>query len=243
MESLARSRVQGFPQHLSSIRGAESFDKKLAAYESANHLRHLEWFGKVRLKPMQISTSTRYALSACVAVAILAGCNSTASVTPAQGTGLAPNGTGVVQSVAPGFTDLRRCRSGCRRKIEGLTSTSGSARSGSTCFIEISASGNTVGPYRGTFTGGGGFWISNWPCNKRYGFGGNFVITSGANTISGSYSGSGIGGCGRAGCGAGGNLTYKATIEPGGKTFSGKGYGSLRDAPWGASMALTLRSM
>lgn len=119
MESLARSRVQGFPQHLSSIRGAESFDKKLAAYESANHLRHLEWFGKVRLKPMQISTSTRYALSACVAVAILAGCNSTANVTPAQGTGLAPNGTGVVQSVAPGFTDLRRCRSGCRRKIEG----------------------------------------------------------------------------------------------------------------------------
>jgi hypothetical protein len=192
---------------------------------------------------MRISTSTQHALSVCVAVAMLAGCNGTANVTPAQGAGLAPNGTRAVQSVALGFTGLRRCQSGCRKKIERLTSTSGSGRSGSTCFIEIGASGKAIGPYPGTFTGGGGFYVSNWPCNKRYGFGGSFVITSGANTITGSFSGPGIGGCGRAGCGAGGNLTYNATVEPGGKTFSGKGYGSLRDYRGEASMALILRSM
>jgi hypothetical protein len=75
------------------------------------------------------------------------------------------------------------------------------------------------------------------------GFGGSFAITSGANTITGSFSGAAQGDCGRGGCGDGGKLTYTATLEPYGKTFSGNGYGSLRLFPKTASMYLVLRSI
>ena len=73
-----------------------------------------------------------------------------------------------------------------------------------------------------------------------------FTITSGSNTISGTFdSDRGVtGGCSRGGgaCGAG-PLTYSATLEPGGKILSGKGSGVLDSDNDPGTMSLKLRHM
>lgn len=162
-----------------------------------------------------------YALGICVA--LLAGCTSAANVAPAQGGGLVPNWNGATRAVAHGFTELHRSK-----KSEKLTSTSGS-NGGLGCIISILVGGKAAGTYTGTFTGNGEFS----PCPRHPGFGGGFAITSGTNKITGSFFGAGQGGCGRVGCNDGGKLTYKATLEPGGKTFSGKGNGAWAIVPMG----------
>ncbi len=182
---------------------------------------------------MRILIPIECALSICVA--LLAGCNSAATVTPTQGLGLAPNVTRAVRTVARGFAELHR-----HKNSENLTSTSGS-HGGSGCTITISASGNVAGTYPGTFTGN----VLFSACEHHPGFWGSFVITSGANKITGWFAGAAQGTCGRGGCGDGGNLTYKATLEPGGKTFSGKGSGRLGLGPQKGNvyMDLTLLSL
>jgi hypothetical protein len=182
---------------------------------------------------MNISNFSRHASAVCATVALLAGCNGATNVTPTQSAEFAPNVTRGVITVAHGVTELHR-----GKNSEHLKSSSGSGgRSG--CLEIVNASGKAGGAYPGTFTGFAGFNVC--PTGGA-GFSGSFTITSGANTITGSFSGAGKGGCGRGGCGDKGNLTYKATLEPSGKTFSGRGAGAFGyHLPGG--MELTLRSM
>jgi hypothetical protein len=182
---------------------------------------------------MNILMSTR-SLGVCAAVALLAGCNSGAgNDTPSQGGRLGPDSNGATRTVAHGFTELQRCKN-----CEKLTSTSGSGNVVG-CSANVIVSGQAVGAYPGTFTGGGQFGL----CNSGPLFGGSFAITSGANKITGSFFGEGQGSCGRGGCFDGGKLTYKATLEPGGKTFSGNGSGEIVVRGTAGSMELTLHSM
>jgi hypothetical protein len=184
---------------------------------------------------MNISNLSRHASAVCATVALLAGCNGATNVTPTQSAEFAPNVTRGVITVAHGFTELQ----GGKNKEHLKSSNGTSGRSG--CIEIVNASGKAAGAYPGTFTGFAGFNVC--PTGPG-GFSGSFTITSGANTITGSFSGAGKGNCGRGGCGDEGNLTYKATLEPSGKTFSGRGAGAFGyGRPSSAGMDLTLHSM
>lgn len=165
------------------------------------------------------------------AVVTLAGCNGAAPMTPARGNALTPSSSWVVRPASRGFTESHR-----RKNVENLAGGGGGARY--SCTIVLTVSGNAVGPYRGTFTGGGSFDVCSRP-----GFSGSFALTSGSNHITGSFNGSGQGGCGRSGCVDEGKLTYEATLQPGGKTFAGNGKGALRLFGSRAATQLTLHSM
>jgi hypothetical protein len=182
-----------------------------------------------------IPTLLRRALTMCAAIAALAGCGGASNVAPTQESGQVPNLTQAVRTVAPGVTELRHHK----KTEEQLKSTSGSS-GGASCYESVSVSGEAWGPYRGTFTGSGHYGI----CRSDPFFWGSFVITSGANTITGSFSGPGQGECGRGGCSDGGKMTYTATVEPGGKAFSGRGNAEMHDYPDSTgSLNVTLNSM
>ena len=167
-------------------------------------------------------TWTRYAFSACAAIALLAGCNSSSD--PPQS----------IPAVARGFTTSHD-----GKNREELVSTSGTGHvhfcGMQICAFDVTVSGNAHGVYPGTFTGGGSFAGGH--------FVGGFTITSGTNTITGSFDGKGYGGCRGSWCHVGGNVTYKATLEPGGKTFSGAGSASMTVFPnHMATMDVSLKS-
>jgi hypothetical protein len=152
------------------------------------------------------------AVAVFIASAILVGCSNGANVTPSQGGGLGSNSSWAAPSVAHGVSEPNIITD-----REKLISTTGSG-SGGGCSVSIKVSGKARGPYHGKFTGNAEFA----PCNP-YQFSGAFVITSGSNTITGSFSGTGQSSCGRGGCVFGGKMTYTATLKPGGKKFAGKG--------------------
>lgn len=180
---------------------------------------------------MEVLHRRPYALSICAAIAMLAGCNS-AALAPTQGSGLAPSGTPLVSSVAHGAADSHR-----GKNTEKLKSTSGT-EGGSGCQF-LCVSGKARGPYPGTFTGFGDF---SWT-GSHAPFFGEFVITSGTNTITGGFSGTGYFTCGRGGCSGSGKMTYTATLGPGSKTFSGKGKVEVSTCCSTVSMNITLHSM
>ncbi|MGA8099021.1 MAG: hypothetical protein WB810_10210 [Candidatus Cybelea sp.] len=115
---------------------------------------------------------------------------------------------------------------------------------GSCGNIFVNVTGKAVGPYPGTFTGQG----DAHGCMAQGSSSGSFTITSGSNTISGTFDGDiKYSGCDARGggheCWAGGPLTYAATVEPGGKTLSGKGNGRIEAGSDGGEMGLALNHM
>jgi hypothetical protein len=185
---------------------------------------------------MRISTSARFVFSMCAVVAMLAGCNNAATVLT-RGSDVAPDVTAAASSVAHRVTDLHD-----RKNREELRSTGGGG--GGSCPFSIGVSGDAAGAFPGTFTGDGSFHVKGGLCTG--GFGGSFTITSGTNTISGLFSGKGRSGCNRQACYQKGELTYSATLEPGGKIFAGAGHGELylsHGRGGAAFMKLTLDSM
>ena len=171
------------------------------------------------------------AVALFVASVFFASCNSATNVTPSQGAGLRPNSNWAAPGVAHRVTEPNIITD-----REKLISTSGSGGGGGCGGASVTVSGKARGPYHGTFTGGAQFGT----CGVSPFFG-SFVITSGANTITGSFSGMGQGSCGRGGCGNGGKMTYTATLEPGGKTFSGKGHAGMSVFGTGGRMDLYLQ--
>ena len=166
---------------------------------------------------IQLPRLASNAVALLIASVLFAGCSSATNVTPSQGGALGPNSNWAAPGLAHRVTEPNIITN-----REVLTSTSGSGGGGG-CAAGVTVSGKARGPYHGTFTGSAGFGT----CENDPGFSGEFVITSGANTITGSFSGMGQGSCGRGGCGNGGKMTYTATLEPGGKTFSGKGHAGM----------------
>lgn len=87
--------------------------------------------------------------------------------------------------------------------------------------VRVSESGNATGPYKGTFADGAGFIAYcgqslNTPVN------GTFAIAAGADTINGTFSGSGTGSCGAHAWGQtcyfySSQVTYSASLTRGGK--------------------------
>jgi hypothetical protein len=172
----------------------------------------------------RIPLSAQHALTTCVAVVVLAGCSGATNVTPAPGNGLSSNSSRSLRATAYGSKPLKH-----EKHMEGL-SGNGTGQ-GSCSVVNVNVQGKAKGPYPGTFTGNGlafGHWCVG---SHQIRFGGTFNVTSGTNAISGSFSSvyPAIGDCGgrQGGCSVGGKLTYTATIEPGGKTFSGQGQGGL----------------
>jgi hypothetical protein len=195
---------------------------------------------------VQTSKSSQYALSICVAVVMLVGCNSATNVTPPQGNGALLNPGRELHAIPYGLGALKPHR---YERLNGSGFANGSCSSIGVGY----AKGSARGPYRGTFTGAGKAY-GNWCGRRQQGsFSGIFTITSGSNTISGTFDGDiKHGGCsrvprGRGGyeCGVEGPLTYSATVEPGGKTLSGKGSGFLygNEDYSDGGMRLTLRHM
>jgi hypothetical protein len=188
----------------------------------------------------RIPISAQCALITCLAVVILAGCSGVANVSPAQGNGLSPNSSRSLRAIAYESKPLKY-----HRHTESL-SGNGTGQ-GSCSVINVDVQGKARGPDPGTFTGNGqafGHWCLG---SHQISFVGTFDITSGTNTISGSFSSvyPAMGGCGgrQGGCSVGGKLTYTATIEPGGKTFSGQGMGGLSTSRGGnGAMNLTMGS-
>ncbi len=167
-----------------------------------------------------------------VASAFLAGC-SAANVTPSQG--VAANSNWAAPGVAHRVTEPDIIRN--REILESTSGRGGEGGCDSRPPTWVFVSGKARGPYPGKFSGCGAFSI-----NRSFAsFGGSFTITSGANTITGSFSGMGQGGCGRGGCGASGKMTYTATLEPGGKILSGKGHALMSVSGTGGRMDLFLQ--
>jgi hypothetical protein len=170
---------------------------------------------------MRILTSVQYTLSACAAFAILAGCNSSAaSVTPTEGLGspqtklvVLPISGSSVQRAPVGKEVVNGSNGGSK-----IPTCSPSGRGGGE--VSVSESGNATGRYPGTFTDSAGFIAR---CvDQGVSVNGTFAVTSGANTISGSFSGNGTGGCGDhpwgETCGFfSNNLAYTASLSRGGK--------------------------
>jgi hypothetical protein len=111
---------------------------------------------------MQVSKSSQYALSICVAVGLLVGCESATNVTPPQNNGVSLNSSRALHTVAYGLEAKRPYTE--RLKGSGIGPGGGSCNGG---LVVIVAKGIAGGPYPGTFTGkgnaprlctGGGFY-------------------------------------------------------------------------------------
>lgn len=101
-------------------------------------------------------------------------------------------------------------------------------------------SGKAYGPYPGTFTD---YVMMSGNCRQEGDFSGKFTITSGANTVTGSYQGHGVVRCSRGAMFIYSALTYTAKFEPGGRTISGKGLGDMGESPlFGVTIAVHMRS-
>jgi hypothetical protein len=194
---------------------------------------------------MEFLNRSRYALGICAAIAMLAGCNSAANVTPPQGNGVSLNSSQALHTIPYGLGALKPHHPHHNERLNG--SITGFA---SCSYMNITVNGKAGGPYPGTFTGGV-IASGNWCGAYGSSFSGIFTITSGSKTISGTFDGRiKQGGCNRTrgggtACYGAGPLTYAATVEPGGKTLSGRGIGVLSsDEEHGvASMYLFLRRM
>jgi hypothetical protein len=164
-----------------------------------------------------------YTLCACAGIVMFTGCNGTANVTPSQGSGFAQSTAKFVASpISESSTQP------ARRGNETIDGSNGQSKipycgpSGRGAgIVSVSESGNATGLYPGTFADSGSFF-ARCELSLRTTATGTFSITSGASTISGSFSGPGTGSCGRhpwgESCGFGGkNLTYSAFLSRGGK--------------------------
>src|SRR5579863_7637505 len=142
------------------------------------------------------TSSVHYALGACAAFAMLAGCSSGASgVSPTQGIGSAQP-TNVVVFTTSG-SSVESARIG-KESIDGSGGTStiptcnASGRGGGE--VSVSESGKANGRYPGMFADSAVFGA--YCRDQEVSVNGTFSVTSGANIISGTFSGNGTGGCG-----------------------------------------------
>jgi hypothetical protein len=177
---------------------------------------------------MKLSNSGRCALGIYVAIAVLAGCGGSQSSALSAAPQIAAPQSAAASSMLRAAPLHRRSE-----KIDGKTTQSGPCYGGHGVGpFTVSGKGDATGPYRGTFTGSATFVVECAYSSGHTQVMGQFVISSGANTISGSFSGDGTFGCDRRQnnkCEAQGNdFAYIATLVRGGKmrkSFSGNGPG------------------
>jgi hypothetical protein len=207
---------------------------------------------------MQISKLTPSALGTCALITLLAGCNgagsqqlapvapmqhtSATNVTPPQGNGVSLNSSQALHTAAYGSEALKR-RHHHAERLNGSGLGLGGCNN-----IFVNVTGKAVGPYPGTFAGQGDAQPGCGMAQRS--FSGSFTITSGSNTISGTFDGDvKSGGCdgmlrgGGYECWAVGPLTYTATVAPGGETLSGKGNGRIAVGSDVGEMGLALNHM
>jgi hypothetical protein len=192
------------------------------------------------------------AFGVCIAICLLAGCNSMAGIASTQTVESAQDASQVGRPGNLGLIVPQRIR---RETINGTSSGGApscppSGRMG--VELSVSVSGNATGPYPGTFTGGARALVA---CNSfgKTNMSGGFTITSGQSTTSGNFSGNGRFGCDYrgGGCGvtAGRDVTYSATVTRGGKVrkqILGHVSGNFNASHRGGShesMDITLKNM
>ena len=206
----------------------------------------------MRLSDLNRPRSAWYTLCACVGIAMFTGCNGTAKVVPSQGGGFAASSRKLV--AAPVADSSTQPAWGGNETIDG----SGAQSHAPYCtpsgrgegIVSVSESGSASGRYSGTFNDGASFF-ARCELSSKTTVSGTFSITSGANTISGTFYGAGNSSCGRhpwgETCGFGGKkLTYSASLIRGEKVrkrFSGSASATIRTILSDNHMNLTLKSL
>jgi hypothetical protein len=189
---------------------------------------------------LRILNLNRLVFVVCAVIVIPTGCN---------------GGRQSQFAALPSQTSTSNSRLGtARRAKEVLSSISGHAvnpcakLSGRGRGITITANGDASGKFAGTFTGGGAFSFNRCFTSGETRVSGTFSITSGANSITGVFSGNASYICGRFACRAESTAklpwTYTAAHARDGKTikgFSGSAQGFVDgDCCGGGHMTLDL---